>query len=209
LEATIVLAAWAPTYINGTLLMADQRHKRLFDGDVIAVHPEIRFEYARPGWRRLRPEFRDKYSLFRQLATHAYWSKYLCRERSTEHYYAVKILRKEGESGSNVDMAIEREIQIVRATRHSNIVELKDVFETPNETFLVLEYPQCGDLSLHVAEHVEVPEDIARKVFGQLFGAVKYLVSSIPHVPGFDLRPGLTQTEKPARERHHSPRHHA
>lgn len=209
LEPRICLTALAPTYINSTLLLTGQEHKRLFDGDIIALHPEIRFEYARPGWRGLPQGFRDRYALLNRLETRAYFDRFLCAESSTRDIYAVKIFRKESKSDSNVNIAIEREIQIVKTARHPNIIEFKDEFETPTEAFLIFEYLPNGNLFDHVAKSRILPEDDARKVFGQLFEAVKCLVSSISHVPGYDLRPGLTQTENPARQRHHSPRHHA
>ncbi|KAI0559940.1 Serine/threnine protein kinase [Gracilaria domingensis] len=93
----------------------------------------------------------------------------------TGEQFAVKIVKKEvlqDEAQGNVD--IKREIAIMKALDHHNIVALNDVLYSPKRVFLVMELVRGGELFESIVKNGRQPEDIARKYFHQLIDAVHY-----------------------------------
>lgn len=60
---------------------------------------------------------------------------------------AIKVIKSTNLYSMHQKQAIKREIQIMMALKHENIVKLYDYLETSNNTYLVLEYCKNGDLS--------------------------------------------------------------
>lgn len=93
----------------------------------------------------------------------------------TSEQYAVKIVKKEVleyETASNVD--IKREIAIMKALDHSNIVALNDVLYSPKRVFMVMELVRGGELFESIVKNGRQTEETARKYFHQLVDAVHY-----------------------------------
>ncbi|CAN8065445.1 unnamed protein product [Agarophyton chilense] len=93
----------------------------------------------------------------------------------TGEQFAIKIVKKEvlqDESQSNVD--IKREIAIMKALDHHNIVALNDVLYSPKRVFLVMELVRGGELFESIVKNGRQSEDVARKYFHQLIDAVHY-----------------------------------
>ena len=68
---------------------------------------------------------------------------------------------------------IQREIAVMRLVRHPNVVEIKEVMATKTKIFVVMEYVKGGELFATVAKG-RLREDLARKYFQQLIGAVEF-----------------------------------
>lgn len=95
--------------------------------------------------------------------------------RETGEQFAVKIVKKEvleDESKANVD--IKREIQIMKALDHVNIVALNDVLYSPKRVFMVMELVRGGELFDSIVNNGRQDEETARKYFHQLIDAVHY-----------------------------------
>lgn len=93
----------------------------------------------------------------------------------TGEQFAVKIVKKEvlhDDSQGNVD--IKREIAIMKALDHHNIVALNDVLYSPKRVFLVMELVRGGELFESIVKNGRQSEDVARKYFHQLIDAVHY-----------------------------------
>lgn len=111
-------------------------------------------------------------------------------ERSTGTHYAAKFLKvwKNVLNHHGLDRAqVEREVSILQALRHPNIVALKDLFESRDEVALILELVTGGELFDFIAEKDELLESEAIFFMKQILQGLSYLHSqSIGH---FDLKP--------------------
>lgn len=95
--------------------------------------------------------------------------------RENGRQFAVKIVKKEileDDSVANVD--IKREIAIMKALDHPNIVALEDVLYSPRRVFLVMELVRGGELFESIVNNGRQDENTARKYFQQLIDAVHY-----------------------------------
>lgn len=99
----------------------------------------------------------------------------LAVNRDTGEQFAVKIVKKEvlqDSSTSNVD--IKREIAIMKALDHNNIVALNDVLYSPKRVFMVMELVRGGELFEWIVKNGRQDETTARRYFHQLIDAVHY-----------------------------------
>lgn len=99
----------------------------------------------------------------------------LAVNRDTGEQYAVKIVKKDvldDDSTAHVD--IKREIAIMKALDHTNIVSLNDVLYSPKRVFMVMELVRGGELFESLVNNGRQDEDTARKYFHQLIDAVHY-----------------------------------
>lgn len=99
----------------------------------------------------------------------------LAVNRDTGDQYAVKIVKKEvleDETTGNVD--IKREIAIMKALDHTNIVALNDVLYSPKRVFMVMELVRGGELFESIVKNGRQDESRARMYFHQLIDAVHY-----------------------------------
>lgn len=69
---------------------------------------------------------------------------------------------------------IKREIAIMRALNHRNIVALRDVLYSPKRVFMVMELVSGGELFESIVKNGKQDEEVARKYFHQLVDAVHY-----------------------------------
>lgn len=95
----------------------------------------------------------------------------------TREKFAMKIIKK----GFLSDLSrLDTEIQAMMLTKHSNIVNLIEVMESQDSTFLVLEL--CGGGSLidmvRIYPEEKMPEDTARYYVRELFEALAYCHAS-------------------------------
>jgi len=69
---------------------------------------------------------------------------------------------------------LSREIQIMKKLNHENILKCKDVYESEEKIYLILELVKGGELYDYIVEK-EFNEDEARDVVLQLLSAIEYL----------------------------------
>ena len=74
----------------------------------------------------------------------------------------------------HTQLAIEREIVVMKLIDHPNIMRLYDVWETSTELYLILEYVQGGELFDHLCEKGKLPTPEALDYFQQIIGAMDY-----------------------------------
>lgn len=111
-------------------------------------------------------------------------------ERSTGTHYAAKFLKvlKNMHSLHGLDRAqVEREVSILQALRHPNIVTLKDLFESREEVALILELVTGGELFDFIAEKDDLLESEAILFMRQILQGLAYLHSQ--NIGHFDLKP--------------------
>ncbi|PXF42382.1 CBL-interacting protein kinase 23 [Gracilariopsis chorda] len=93
----------------------------------------------------------------------------------TGQYYAVKIVTTsvlKHDLPANLD--IRREMSILRALNHPNIVRLHDVMVSHSRVYLVMDLASGGDFFSVISNKGRLPESLARRYFRQLVNAVHY-----------------------------------
>ncbi|KAF8636418.1 hypothetical protein AX17_003600 [Amanita inopinata Kibby_2008] len=109
----------------------------------------------------------------------------IARNSKTGQYAAVKIMSKTAlnsqvslnrlaDEVEHKQLAIEREIVVMKLIDHPNIMRLYDVWETSTELFLILEYIQGGELFEYLCEKGRLPTGEALDYFQQIISAVDY-----------------------------------
>lgn len=86
---------------------------------------------------------------------------------------AIKVIDKEKVLKVGLIDQIKREISVMRLVRHPNVVQLYEVMASKTKIYFAMEYVKGGELFNKVAKG-KLKEDIARKYFQQLIGAVDF-----------------------------------
>jgi len=87
---------------------------------------------------------------------------------------AVKILNKARIKETNMEAKVSREIKIMRLFHHPHVLNLYEVYETPTEIFLFIEYAERGELFTYIVKRKTIDVDEARRYFQQLISAINY-----------------------------------
>ena len=74
----------------------------------------------------------------------------------------------------HTQLAIEREIVVMKLIDHPNIMRLYDVWETSTELYLILEYVQGGELFDYLCQKGKLPIPEALNYFQQIISAIDY-----------------------------------
>ena len=83
-------------------------------------------------------------------------------------------LNRLADDTEHTQLAIEREIVVMKLIDHPNIMRLYDVWETSTELYLILEYVQGGELFDHLCQRGKLPVLEALNYFQQIIGAMDY-----------------------------------
>jgi serine/threonine protein kinase len=100
----------------------------------------------------------------------------------TGKHVAIKTIKKSYIKDEYSRRKVFQEIFILKKIRHSNIIRLLEVFETPKHILLVMEYANGGDL-LHFVRNVgKLPEYDTKHIFRQiLYGLAHCHCRSVMH----------------------------
>jgi len=117
------------------------------------------------------------YTLLEQVGRGATAIVYRCIRDGEQ--FAVKVinlqkLRMRPQS-DHILRVLNREAGLHSSLRHNNIVQLRDVVETPNKLFLVMDLVEGGELIDYVTARGRMTEDEARPVFLQIVEALQYI----------------------------------
>ncbi|XP_071391341.1 death-associated protein kinase 2 [Centroberyx affinis] len=112
------------------------------------------------------------------------------RERASGTPWAGKFLKIRKSSCSRLGIertSVEREVQVLQALQHPNIMTLRDVFESRAEVVLIVELISGGELFDFIAEKENLLESEAIKFMEQILEGVGFMHSK--HIAHFDLKP--------------------
>lgn len=182
------------TFVNGILIGKGKKFV-LQHNDVISIanknlnvylytHAEITFTNYLP--RALRA----KYEPFKLLGRGAVGEVHLAYEKTTCKKYAIKKIIKGRSTDSNTHLLnhptkIQTEINILKALSHPCIIKVREIVETDDEVFIVLQYMRGGELTSRIRSMQS--EQQVKFIFYQIAMAVGYL-----HLQGIthrDLKP--------------------
>ncbi|KAE8282402.1 Death-associated protein kinase 2 [Larimichthys crocea] len=111
-------------------------------------------------------------------------------ERTSGTCWAAKFLKIRKTVGSRLGVersSVEKEVQILHAVQHPNIVTLKDVFESRAEVVLILELVSGGELFDFIAEKENLLESEAIEFMEQILEGLGFMHSK--NIAHFDLKP--------------------
>ncbi|XP_036394775.1 death-associated protein kinase 2-like [Megalops cyprinoides] len=112
------------------------------------------------------------------------------RERATGILWAGKFLKLRKNASSRLGLerkSVEREVEILQALQHHNIMALRDVFESRAEVVLIVELISGGELFDFIAEKENLSENEAIEFIKQILQGVGFMHSK--HIAHFDLKP--------------------
>ncbi|PAA89515.1 hypothetical protein BOX15_Mlig020174g1 [Macrostomum lignano] len=114
--------------------------------------------------------FEDVYDLGKELGKGGTSVVHECNRIGSSEKWAAKVIQKK------VDKRIvTAEIGILLSVSHENIIRLKEVFETPNHFFMVLELVTGGELFDRIVSRGSYNEKDASQCIRQLLDGLRYL----------------------------------
>ena len=92
----------------------------------------------------------------------------------TGEQVAVKIMDKSDIKAQEMTMNVRREIAIMKALKHRNIVNLRQVLTSHTKLYIVMDLVTGGELFTKILEQGKLEEKIARRYFQQLVDGIDY-----------------------------------
>lgn len=128
-----------------------------------------------PAEKQLHNECIGPYELLDTLGAGNFGLVRRARHLITDQLFAIKIVEKTMLHYTIAgDMDIRREMSILRALDHPNIIQLHEVMESPRRVYLVIDLATGGDFYDLLLTHGRFAEQEARIFFTQLVEAVSY-----------------------------------
>lgn len=98
----------------------------------------------------------------------------LAQHQETGVEYAIKILDKSDIKANELTVNVRREIAIMKALNHNNIVNLREVLSSKTKLYIVMDLVRGGELFEQIERKGELDEKLARKYFQQLIDGIDY-----------------------------------
>jgi len=129
----------------------------------------------------------DTYDIKGELGKGAFSVVKLAIHKKTGDKVAVKIIDNTQCSAESDTKRLKTEVDILKTVKHTNIVGLRDLFENPQNLYLVMELVTGGELFDKIVEKGQYSEKEASSTVKKILSAVDYLHSiNIAHR---DLKP--------------------
>jgi calcium/calmodulin-dependent protein kinase I len=119
-------------------------------------------------------EIEKQYEFKSELGRGAFSIVYLAVHKATSNPYAVKVINKK-DLGKDYEKNLKMEVDILKKVNHANIIALKELFDTPEKLYLIMELVTGGELFDKIVEKGSYTEDDASKLVSKIVSAVDYL----------------------------------
>jgi calcium/calmodulin-dependent protein kinase-4 len=94
-----------------------------------------------------------------------------CQHKKTQAFYALKNIKKK-----DVDKKImNREVSVLLRVSHPNIIKMREIYETEDDIFLVLELVTGGEMFDRIVDQGCYSEQTAQCAMKQILEAADYL----------------------------------
>jgi len=117
---------------------------------------------------KLPPTTLDYYKFLKLLGKGAFGKVTLCIHKLTGKKVAVKTIDKSYMKDDFSKRKVFQEIYILKKIRHSNIIRLLEVFESPKHMLIVMEYADGGDLLHFIKKVNKLSERDTKYIFKQI-----------------------------------------
>lgn len=115
------------------------------------------------------------YELFDTIGRGNFGKVRLARHICAGTEFAIKVVDKRVlQEGLPSNLDIRREMSILRALSHPNIIHLHEVMVSKSRVYLVMDLARGGDFFRIISKHGKLDEHLARRFFRQLVDAVDY-----------------------------------
>ncbi|EPX71981.1 CAMK/RAD53 protein kinase Cds1 [Schizosaccharomyces octosporus yFS286] len=182
---------------NGTYLNLERLPKNgrtlLSHGDEIRVglgvpKDEIRFlcqipyDKSESTRKEVISSLKYRYEVLRALGTGTFAIVKLAVDLETGEYYAIKVINKKKilltSSEKGATEMFQREIEILKTLHHPGVVQCREVFETDEEIFIVMEYVEGGDLMDFLIANGSIDEQDSKPLLKEIIETLIYLHDS-------------------------------
>jgi len=119
-------------------------------------------------------EIEKQYEFRSELGRGAFSIVYLTVHKATNQHYAVKVINKK-DLGKDYEKNLKMEVDILKKVNHPNIIALKELFDTPDKLYLIMELVTGGELFDKIVEKGSYTEDEASQLVRKIVSAVDYL----------------------------------
>jgi len=114
------------------------------------------------------------YELKTELGRGAFSIVYLAVQKASGVQYAVKVINKK-DLGKDYEKNLKMEVDILKKVNHPNIIALKELFDTPDKLYLIMELVTGGELFDKIVEKGSYTESEAGQLVRKIVSAVDYL----------------------------------
>ncbi|KAL3867464.1 hypothetical protein ACJMK2_044666 [Sinanodonta woodiana] len=134
----------------------------------MSVHEQVQDFWIKESIKDRKLE--DTYVLGKELGRGATSQVYKCTHKGSGESWAVKVINKK------IDKKVVRtEIGALLKLKHKHVIRLKEIFETPQQMYLVLELVTGGELFDRIVIRGSYTEKDASDAVRQMLEAVEYL----------------------------------
>ncbi|KAF2071951.1 hypothetical protein CYY_006726 [Polysphondylium violaceum] len=116
------------------------------------------------------------YEFKSELGRGAFSVVYLGVHKATQKNYAIKVINKV-DLGKDYEKNLKMEVDILKKVDHPNIIALKELFDTQDKLYLVMELVTGGELFDKIVEKGSYSEKDASALVQKIVSAVGYLHS--------------------------------
>jgi len=110
----------------------------------------------------------DYYKFLKLIGKGAFGKVTLGVHKLTGKYVAIKTVDKSLMKDEYSKKKLLQEVYLLKKVRHSNVIRLLEVFESPKHLLMVMEYAGGGDLLQYVKKRKRLSEEEARRIFKQI-----------------------------------------
>ncbi|KFZ68844.1 Serine/threonine-protein kinase H1 [Podiceps cristatus] len=164
---------------RGTVIKAGSpsppRHANHYPGNHLPAHvdqPEPRKNKVAKYRAKFDPRVTAKYDIKALIGRGSFSRVVRVEHKATKQPYAIKMIETKYREGREV---CESELSVLRRVRHTNIIQLIEVFETQDRVYMVMELATGGELFDRIIAKGSFTERDATRVLQMVLDGVKYL----------------------------------
>ncbi|CAD8065720.1 unnamed protein product [Paramecium sonneborni] len=118
----------------------------------------------------------DYYSILQKIGEGKFSIVYLCEEKKTKQYLAIKIIEK-FKLSKQEKLMLAHEVEIMKLLNHSCIIRFVEIIETKTHLNIITEVVRDGDLFDYITNNENLNEQEASLIMSQLFDTINYVHS--------------------------------
>ena len=136
----------------------------------------------------LQCDFHSKFHTIKMIGKGSFARVYLVQSKETQEKYAVKAFSKEYLLSQNKGKeSLINEVEVMQQLKHEHVMNLKEVHESKNSIYLVLELLEGGELLNYISHQKRLTLRDVHRIIYCILSALKYMASK--KIMHRDLKP--------------------